>query len=226
MLRDQFELDGHVTINGVLEESVCDSTIDHLVVHYDLANMAGVRNLMSEPVISDLASDPVLLDLTKQLTGRVLVPYKATLFNKTDEQNWLVSFHQDTALPVESASDDEGWGPVSVKEGVTYVHAPTEALNRITALRIHLDPSTQENGPLRVIPGSHRKRLRSAAEFDAAMKINPQVECFAEKGGVIAMRPMLLHASSKSINNYPRRVLHIEYAESITLTEDIKLRVA
>ena len=33
-------------------------------------------------------------------------------------------------------------------------------------------------------------------------------------GGVIAMRPLLLHASAKAIGAQPRRVLHFEYAST------------
>jgi hypothetical protein len=43
---------------------------------------------------------------------------------------------------------------------------------------------------------------------------------------VIAMRPFLIHASSKSVNDHPRRVLHILYAPSLELAPDIRLAVA
>jgi len=35
-------------------------------------------------------------------------------------------------------------------------------------------------------------------------------------GGFLAMRPLVIHASSKSIAGIPRRVFHIEYAASPT----------
>jgi hypothetical protein len=40
------------------------------------------------------------------------------------------------------------------------------------------------------------------------------------------MRPLLIHASSKSLNQQPRRVLHIEYADPLELAPGIKLAVA
>jgi hypothetical protein len=52
------------------------------------------------------------------------------------------------------------------------------------------------------------------------------VECLSPRGGVIAMRPLLIHASSKSRNEQPRRVLHIEYADSLDLTPGVRLAVA
>jgi hypothetical protein len=40
------------------------------------------------------------------------------------------------------------------------------------------------------------------------------------------MRPLLVHFSSKSHENSPRRVLHIEYSASIFLADGLELAVA
>jgi len=40
------------------------------------------------------------------------------------------------------------------------------------------------------------------------------VTCAARAGDILAMRPLLLHASSKSTQPARRRVLHVEYAAS------------
>jgi hypothetical protein len=45
-------------------------------------------------------------------------------------------------------------------------------------------------------------------------------------GGVVAMRPRTIHSSSKSIDDQPRRVLHIEYAATVHLGRGIELAVA
>jgi hypothetical protein len=55
-----------------------------------------------------------------------------------------------------------------------------------------------------------------------AQAITP-VECIAAKGGVVAMRPLVVHASSKASGTQPRRVLHIEYASSVRLAPGIEL---
>jgi hypothetical protein len=46
------------------------------------------------------------------------------------------------------------------------------------------------------------------------------------QGGVLAMRPLLIHSSSKARTPDPRRVLHIEYAESLDLAPGILLAIA
>lgn len=214
--------EGFKTIEGVLTEGECNRLIDRLCGD---GSRAGFRHLMSDPEVSRLAFDERLIALTKQIFGVPLTPYKATLFQKTGKANWLVSWHQDTALPVETVPEAEGWGPASVKDGVTFVHAPAWALSRVLALRVHLDGSTIENGPLRVIPGSHRARLLREDEFIAWTGREP-VECVVNKGGVIAMSPLLIHASSKSVSDQPRRVLHIEYAEKLEIGPGVNLAIA
>jgi len=50
-----------------------------------------------------------------------------------------------------------------------------------------------------------------------------EVACPVACSGVLAMRPLLLHASSKSQTQDPRRILHIEYAASLDIAEDLEL---
>ena len=52
------------------------------------------------------------------------------------------------------------------------------------------------------------------------------VECAVPRGGVLAMKPLLIHSSLKAITTAPRCVLHIEYADSICLADDICLAAA
>ena len=46
------------------------------------------------------------------------------------------------------------------------------------------------------------------------------------QGGVLAMRPLLIHASSKSQTDMPRRVLHIEYSATATFPGGLELAKA
>ncbi len=181
---------------------------------------------MSRKEIRELANYPVLTQIAERLLRTTAVPYKATLFEKTGKANWLVAFHQDTALPVVAVPRARGWGAASVKDGVIFAHAPTHALQKVIALRIHLDDSTIKNGPLRVIPDSHSERVVDDADFERVLKSRKPYDCVIEKGGVIAMSPLILHASSKSTTDSPRRVLHIEYAESLDIVDGMKLAIA
>jgi ectoine hydroxylase-related dioxygenase (phytanoyl-CoA dioxygenase family) len=181
---------------------------------------------MSNPAVASVANDQRLLRIARRALEGVPVPYRATLFEKSERANWLVVWHQDTALPLVSRFASQEWGPWSKKFGVLYAHAPAWALSRVLALRIHLDASTSEKGPLRVIPGSHAAGVLSDEEVFRMARRQEHVDCLVSQGGVLAMRPLLIHSSTKGFANGPRRVLHIEYAESLTVDEHICLAVA
>jgi ectoine hydroxylase-related dioxygenase (phytanoyl-CoA dioxygenase family) len=187
---------------------------------------AGIRHALRNPVIAALASEPRLVNIAQQILGGTAVPFRATLFDKSPRSNWLVVWHQDTALPLRERRDIPGWGPWSIKHGLVYAHAPADALCRIIALRIHLNDCTALNGPLKVLPGTHtRGVLSDDAIHELASQIAP-VDCLVPEGGVLAMRPLLIHASSKSQGEAPRRVLHIEYTQSATIDANLQLAVA
>jgi ectoine hydroxylase-related dioxygenase (phytanoyl-CoA dioxygenase family) len=104
-----------------------------------------------------------------------------------------------------------------VKGNVLYAHAPAWALRKVIALRIHLDDSTLINGPLRVLPGTHERGVLTDEQIETFVRDLTPVECAAASGGVVAMRPLAVHASSKPADGNPRRVLHIEYAAAVDL---------
>lgn len=187
---------------------------------------AGARHLMSDPMVARLAHDGRLVALAEAVVGHAVTPYRATLFDKSRRSNWLVVWHQDTALPLRARRDRPGWGPWSIKGGVVYAHAPAFALEQVVALRIHIDDCTAENGPLRVLPGTHRLGVLSDDGVqERARSVRPEV-CVVTRGGVIAMRPLLVHASSKSTSNAPRRVLHIEYSTTLHFEGGLEIATA
>ena len=187
---------------------------------------AGARHLMSHPAVQHVASDERLLEIARGELGPAAAPYRATLFEKSGESNWLVVWHQDTALPLVARRNAAGWGPWSMKAGITYAHAPSSALAQVVALRIHLDTSADDNGPLRVLPGTHCMGVLANHEILAAAERISPVTCTVDRGGVLVMRPLLVHASSKATGSAPRRVLHIEYAARRSFEHGIQLRVA
>ena len=187
---------------------------------------AGIRHALRIPEVAKLARDHRLMEIATTVLGQDALPYHATLFEKSPAANWLVVWHQDTALPLRERKDLPGWGPWSIKEGVLFAHAPASALSKVLALRLHLDDSTAENGPLRVLPATHTSGILSDdALHELSVKIMPS-DCIAPKGAIVAMRPLIAHASSKASNQAPRRVLHIEYAASLHLEDGLELAIA
>ena len=217
---------GYQITEPILSPQECDDLAVALADIGARRGRAGARHLMTIPAVASLASDVRLVNLASDVLGGPAVPYRATLFEKSGRANWLVVWHQDTALPLVSRVASSEWGPWSVKAGVVYAHAPTWALERVVALRIHLDASRSENGPLRVIPGSHRLGVLEDEEVFARSRQSNSAECVVERGGVLAMRPLLIHSSSKAWANASRRVVHIEYADSLDLGPGLRLAVA
>ncbi|MGI4831621.1 MAG: phytanoyl-CoA dioxygenase family protein [Janthinobacterium lividum] len=78
-------------------------------------------------------------------------------------------------------------------------------------VRFHLDNCGEENGALRVIPGSHLHGRTPENEI-RAMRETPEVVCAVSVGGALLMRPLLLHASSPSRVPGHRRVVHLDFA--------------
>jgi len=186
---------------------------------------AGIRHALKYPEVGCLARDPRLIKLASAALKGNAFPYRATLFDKSPNTNWLVVWHQDTALPVHGKRDVVGWGPWSIKDGVTYAHAPAGALATVIALRVHFDDSTESNGPLRVLPGTHNLGVLTDDQLHHLGKQSSPIECCVARGGVMAMSPLIVHSSAKSQSNAPRRVLHIEYATETMLEGNLKLAI-
>jgi ectoine hydroxylase-related dioxygenase (phytanoyl-CoA dioxygenase family) len=220
------EKNGFAIAQNVFSESVLSDLLRHIADPTLRRSRAGIRHALGVKAISDLAQENTLIEMARAVLGNEAIPFRATLFDKSPDSNWLVVWHQDTALPFRKRLDKAGWGPWSIKDGVNYAHAPARALENVLALRVHLDDSTLENGPLRVLPGTHRSGVLTDDQIEmAVMKASP-VDCLVRKGGVLAMRPLIVHASSKSSGELPRRVLHIEYASSRHIENDMELAIA
>jgi ectoine hydroxylase-related dioxygenase (phytanoyl-CoA dioxygenase family) len=217
---------GFRIIENILSHEECDNLLEPLSTSKLDRGRAGARHLMSVLQVAELANDIRLLEIARSILGKEPTPFRATLFDKSRVSNWLVVWHQDTALPLKNPFDATGWGPWSQKAGVAYAHAPAWALSQVLALRVHLDASTRWNGPLRVVPASHTAGVLTDDEISALVKARGLVECLVPKGGILAMSPLLIHSSSKVTTDIPRRVLHIEYTNSLSLGPGIELAVA
>src|SRR5207302_30963 len=88
---------------------------------------------------------------------------------------------------------------------------PAEILANMVALRVHLDDCGRDNGPLRVLSGSHRFGWLDDQLDDWKRRV-PEVICTVARGGIVAMCPLTLHASAACESVSHRRVIHIEYA--------------
>ena len=109
---------GYSIERSVFSDAECDSLIGALAEAPVQRSRAGVRHLMANAVVSALAADRRLLAIVEKEIGAPAIPFRATLFDKSWQANWLVAWHQDTAVPLASRFDSPGWGPWSEKAGI------------------------------------------------------------------------------------------------------------
>jgi ectoine hydroxylase-related dioxygenase (phytanoyl-CoA dioxygenase family) len=214
--------DGFAIVHDVLTPNVVDELLAILsAVAPDAAQtrrgeVFAVRNLFaSVPEVRALATSPALRALVEPVLGPQAFAVRGLFFDKPPEANWKVPYHQDLAIAVKARHDVPGFGPWTTKAGVPHTHAPTDLLEGMLTLRLHLDDCEATNAPLRVLPGSHHLGKLDAARIQQLRDEIPEVVCVVPRGGALLMRPLLLHASSPAETPRHRRVLHIEYASTL-----------
>jgi ectoine hydroxylase-related dioxygenase (phytanoyl-CoA dioxygenase family) len=196
-----FDSEGYVVIENILSDEAIVKIEKQLM---SLPNGgAGTRNLLNKKWCKHLSQSVAVHPLISVLLPTSAVAVQCTYFSKSLERNWLVSLHKDYVIPLKEKFSADGWSMWSVKEDVHYARAPNKVLETMVAVRVHLEANTAKNGPLQVVPRSHKSCSQSGA----------RAECIVNKGGALAMRPLILHASSKIIEGQ-RRVLHFLYGSA------------
>lgn len=174
-------------------------------------DLFAIRNFIGElPGIKPLLFTPRLNQLIDTLFGRDYFLVKAIYFNKPEHANWLVPWHQDMTIAVDRKETIDGFGPWTIKHGIHAVQPTTEILEHIFTLRLHLDDCDETNGALKIVPGTHRLGKMDAEKIRSCTKL--PVSCNVKKGGIMIMKPLLLHASGKRTSDRNRRVIHLEFA--------------
>jgi hypothetical protein len=219
--RSGFERDGFALIPNVLDEAQISELIQAIKEAGGIISSARLRKgetyamrnvLESLPAARDLADSPDIRRVVQEALGPGAFPVRGLLFDKTPEANWKVAWHQDLSIAVKRRIEVPGFGPWSVKTGVQHVQPPIAVMERMVALRLHLDDCLEDNGPLQVLPGSHRAGRLGAEKIQNWRAHTLSVSCNINRGGVVLMRPLLLHASSAARRPGHRRVIHLEFA--------------
>jgi ectoine hydroxylase-related dioxygenase (phytanoyl-CoA dioxygenase family) len=175
----------------------------------------GGRDLLWRiPEVGRLARSPELMSIAEAVLGPGAFAVRGLFFDKTPTANWNLPWHQDLTVAVRERRDVPGFGPWTLKGGIRHAHAPSDLLARMVTIRLHLDDCGPTSGPMRVLPGSHAsgKLDPSGIASRTARASTDAVDCLVAAGGVIVMRPLLLHASASGTGAGHRRVIHLEYA--------------
>lgn len=173
-------------------------------------DLFAIRQFLKEiPEIVPMVFNETLKDLLKDLMGEKVFAVKSIYFDKPGDSNWFVAYHQDLTISVDKKVEIEGFGPWTVKQTQFAVQPPLSYLENIFTIRIHLDDTNENNGALKAVPGSHAKGIYRPETINWSHEI--EETCNVPQGGVMIMKPLLLHSSGRTINNERRRVIHIEF---------------
>lgn len=181
-------------------------------------DLFAIRQFLKEvPSTFDLIFTDNLKSIIRQFLGENYFVVKSIYFDKPEASNWYVSYHQDLTISVDKKIDVENFGPWTTKQNQFAVQPPTDFLENITTIRIHLDDTDEKNGALRVVPKSHLKKIYRPETIN--WDDETETTCCVKQGGIMLMKPLTLHSSSRTTNNKKRRVIHIEFSNKELPTE-------
>lgn len=206
---------------AILNNTFTQKEVDALITHINNATASSpnfrysgglfaIRQFFKElPGIEQHVFTPAFTQLLREAFGSEYFVVKGIYFDKPGESNWFVAWHQDLTISVDKRLDIAGFGPWTVKQNQFAVQPPLAILQDNFTARIHLDDTDQNNGALKVLPGSHLHGIYRPNETESTVTAET---CCVGRGGVMFMRPLLMHVSGRTTNNNQRRVLHIEFS--------------
>ena len=215
--REQLEADGFAFLRGVFDAEVVAATLaewaevtrthaaDGALLAGEFGPAYGARNLLDLwPRVAELVRAEPLGAALIAVLGAGAGMVRALYFDKPPGHSWALPWHKDYSVAVRAHGGTAHFTKPTTKAGVPHVIAPHAVLDRMLTARVHLDDVTAANGPLRVVPGSHR--------FYAQANDEPRepVALGCRAGDVLLMRPLLTHASGHSTAAAHRRVVHLE----------------
>jgi ectoine hydroxylase-related dioxygenase (phytanoyl-CoA dioxygenase family) len=174
-------------------------------------DLFAIRQFLKEvPNVSKLVFNDKLIAILENFFGDKYFVVKSIYFDKPQSSNWYVSYHQDLTISVDKKLEVDGFGFWTTKQNQFSVQPTLDILDNILTIRIHLDDTDENNGALKVVSKSHQKGIYRPETIDWTKE--QEISCNVEQGGIMLMKPLLLHSSSRTTNNKQRRVIHIEFS--------------
>ncbi len=175
-------------------------------------NLFAIRQFLKEiPDAVNLIFNENIKKVIKEIFGDRYFVVKSIYFDKPEKSNWYVAYHQDLTVSVDQKVELPDFGPWTTKQNQFAVQPPLHILENIFTIRIHLDDTDEHNGALKVVPKSHAKGIYRPETID--WNTEKEEICTVEKGGIMIMKPLLLHGSNRTTNGRKRRVIHIEFSD-------------
>jgi len=214
----QLNTDGYQVIPTLFEPLTVDQLL-HLIQANPINAGFGIREFLpNNPEITEvLRNESAFCQLIRQhLSSPTCI--RSIYFDKPPNANWVVGWHQDLTVNLNSKPEEEDWQNVrSIKQRIV-AQPPLVFLENMVTVRLHLDDTDDSNGALRVIPGTHQNGVIRTDSPNMTTLQEAVVVCHINRGGAMLMKPLMLHASRRSKDNHSsRRVIHLEFASGETI---------
>lgn len=161
------------------------------------------RALERHTALFDIAAELLAPDDGDTLVRPPIRLVRAIAFDKRGAANWFVPWHQDVVR-------DNWWVECTEARGCKS-RSPDSLLADMVSLRVHLDNCDSDNGPLEVVPGSHRLGVLDRTGISRLVEHADTMVCLADRGDILAMSPLVVHRSQRARCPGRRRVLHLEF---------------
>lgn len=210
---------GFTLINNIFSEEEIEK-IGEIIQNIDTSgetfrksdDLFAIRQFLKEvPEVKDLIFNDKMKNIIKEVFGEKYFVVKSIYFDKPEKSNWYVAYHQDLTISVDKKTELKGFGPWTTKQNQFAVQPPLDILENIFTIRIHLDDTDEHNGALKVVQKSHLKGIYRPETID--WSVETETICNVAKGGIMIMKPLLLHGSNRTTNGKKRRVIHIELSD-------------
>ena len=210
-VRQEYDDQGFCIARGAIDAGLAAETVDH--VHWLVKRNPGIRperlghGLMAhDPFMHRLVTDDRLVDIAAQFLGSNVAMFAAHYIAKKPDIGQAVQWHQDGSY----------W--------------PLEPMD-VTTLWVAGTGSTVANGCMRVLPGTHTKRLLKRSEmvdldpdkYVLNVGIHPDqiddadaVDIELEAGDISIHHPNIIHGSNANTSDQWRVGLTLRYIPTST----------
>ncbi|MGL4555320.1 MAG: phytanoyl-CoA dioxygenase family protein [Gemmataceae bacterium] len=219
------ERDGHAAAPGLYTAAECAALAASLGDALGAADPAirggdgavyAARNLLQLwPPARTFWRVPAVLAALGEHLGPGCGLVRVLFFDKPPGHSWALPWHKDLTVAVrDNRLQSARFTKPTTKAGVPHAEAPVEVLRRMLTVRVHLDDVTDENGPLKVLPGSHA----AGKALDLAGDVRV---LHAAAGDGLLIRPLVAHCSNRSAEGTARhrRIVHLEFAADEALPD-------
>ena len=216
-----FEKNGRAWVR----KAVSPADLKRLADSFSLDGRAGDRPATDSSLARYFMAANPISEIAASL-GLTPAPVRLAIFDKSQQTNWAVPWHQDRVIAVSERHDLVGHTSWLRKEGYWHVEPPITLLESMVFIRLHIDAADESNGCLQIALGSHKAGRIPSTEAANLANQGRIENCCAEPGDLLIVKALTLHRSASSVASRPRRAVRIDFADRAALSPPLHWALA